>query len=81
MNHCLDHLHNLCKSLLSICAATTQISLVMLPVMSLVQTKNNKRPNIDPWGTPAFTTSQEDEQPSKTNRCLRLQRYSSFVST
>ena len=42
--------------------------------MSLIYTKNNKRPRTDPCGTPTLIYGQSDEAPSNTTRCRMSER-------
>ena len=39
--------------------------------ISLIKTKNNNGPNIEPWGTPAFMNVHKDSTPGSTTLCLR----------
>ena len=43
---------------------------------SLIYLKNNKCPRIDPWGTPALTSAQDERWPFKTTLCFLLRRKS-----
>ena len=42
--------------------------------MSLIYTKNNKGPRMDPCGTPALICAQSDEAPGNTTRCRLSER-------
>ena len=43
---------------------------------SLIYIKNNKSPNIDPWGTSAWTSAQDEHWPFKTTLCFLWRRKS-----
>lgn len=70
-NHWLDHLWILSRSLFNVLLAMTGLSTIMYKVVSsannlivdlmsntisFIYTRNNNGPNIEPWGTPAFTS-------------------------
>ena len=42
--------------------------------MSLIYTKNNKGPIMDPCGTPTLIYGQSDEAPGNTTRCRMSER-------
>ena len=88
-SHSLAHLAIISRSMFSNCAVTSGCSTIRYKLVSLaksrifvwisfaislIKSKNNNGPNIEPWGTPAFMKVHKDSTPGSTSLCLRLKR-------
>ena len=88
-NHVAAHREILCKSALReaaevtgssttikrlVSSANRRICEPISSTMSLMYTKNNNGPRMDPCGTPALMYTQSDDAPGNTTRCRLSER-------